>query len=73
MAKDKNNSYGRDNTFGGYSRSLVVAEDFVLKIPAALSSEVAAPILCAGVTTYSPLRLWNVKPGQKVGVCRRSP
>ena len=62
------NHYGRDNTFGGYSTSLVVAEDFVLKIPAALKPEVAAPILCAGVTTYSPLKHWGVESGDKVGI-----
>jgi uncharacterized zinc-type alcohol dehydrogenase-like protein len=62
------NMYGRDNTFGGYSTSVVVAEDFVLRIPAALRPEVAAPILCAGVTTYSPMRHWNVKSGDKVGI-----
>ena len=45
------NSYGRDNTFGGYSTHVIVPEDFVLKIPASLKPEVAAPILCAGVTT----------------------
>jgi uncharacterized zinc-type alcohol dehydrogenase-like protein len=64
----KANSYGRDNTYGGYSTSLVVAEDFVLKIPAALKPEVAAPILCAGVTTYSPMKHWGVKAGSKVGI-----
>lgn len=68
MAPDHRNSYGRDNTFGGYSNSLVVREDFVLKIPAALKPEAAAPILCAGVTTYSPLKHWRVKPGDKVGI-----
>ncbi len=62
------NMYGRDNTYGGYSTSLVVAEDFVLKIPAALKPEVAAPILCAGVTTYSPMKHWGVKAGSKVGI-----
>lgn len=62
------NSYGRDNTFGGYSDTLVVREDFVLRIPETLSPEQAAPILCAGVTTYSPLKHWGVKPGDKVGV-----
>jgi uncharacterized zinc-type alcohol dehydrogenase-like protein len=62
------NTYGRDNTFGGYSNSIVVPEDFVLKIPAALAPEVAAPILCAGVTTYSPLKHWGVKAGEKVGI-----
>ena len=68
MAPTGTNSYGRDNTFGGYSSSLVVAEDFVLKIPASLKPEVAAPILCAGVTTYSPMRHWGVKAGDKVGI-----
>jgi uncharacterized zinc-type alcohol dehydrogenase-like protein len=62
------NAYGRDNTYGGYSDVVVVPEDFVLKIPASLSPEKAAPILCAGVTTFSPMRHWNVKAGDKVGV-----
>jgi uncharacterized zinc-type alcohol dehydrogenase-like protein len=62
------NQYGKDNTFGGYSTTLVVAEDFALKIPASLRPEAAAPILCAGVTTYSPMRHWGVKAGDKVGI-----
>lgn len=62
------NTYGRDNTFGGYSNVLVVQEDFALKIPANLRPEVAAPILCAGVTTYSPMKHWGVKPGDRVGI-----
>ncbi len=62
------NMYGRDNTFGGYSNVLVVREDFVLSIPGALSPAAAAPILCAGVTTYSPLKKHGVKAGDKVGV-----
>jgi uncharacterized zinc-type alcohol dehydrogenase-like protein len=66
--KAKGNSYGRDNTFGGYSTSLVVAEDFALKIPAGLKPEAAAPILCAGVTTYSPMKHWGVGPGKKVAI-----
>jgi len=65
---DGENIYGRDNTFGGYSDVVTVNQDFVLKIPAALKPEVAAPILCAGVTTYSPLKHWKVKAGDKVGV-----
>ena len=65
---DGENIYGVDNTFGGYSNILVVKEDFVLKIPPQLKPEVAAPILCAGVTTYSPLKHWNVKAGDKVGI-----
>ena len=62
------NIYGRDNTYGGYSNVLVVREEFVLRIPDALTPEQAAPILCAGVTTYSPMKHWGVKPGDKVGV-----
>ena len=67
---DGENAYGAqyDNTFGGYSDVVTVNEDFVLKIPAALKPEVAAPILCAGVTTYSPLKHWKVKAGDQVGV-----
>ena len=65
---DGKNHYGRDNTFGGYSTTLVAPEDFVLKIPAALKPEVAAPILCAGVTTYSPMKHWGVKADDKVGI-----
>ncbi|HEU4460927.1 MAG TPA: NAD(P)-dependent alcohol dehydrogenase [Methylibium sp.] len=67
-APGERNVYGRDNTFGGYSDVLVVPEDFALKIPAGLRPEVAAPILCAGATTYSPLKHWGVKAGQRVGV-----
>jgi alcohol dehydrogenase (NADP+) len=67
-AEDGGNMYGRDNTYGGYSNVLVVREEFVLKIPEALAPEAAAPILCAGVTTYSPMRHWGVKAGDKVGV-----
>jgi len=55
-------------TLGGYSQSIVVTEDFVLKVPANLNLAAAAPLLCAGITTYSPLRHWNVGPGQKVGI-----
>jgi uncharacterized zinc-type alcohol dehydrogenase-like protein len=55
-------------TFGGYSQGIVVTEDFVLRIPANLNPAAAAPLLCAGITTYSPLRHWKVGPGQKVGI-----
>ena len=55
-------------TYGGYSSSVVVKEKFALKIPAGLDPAGAAPLLCAGITTYSPLRLWNCKPGDRVGV-----
>ncbi|MEO3406790.1 NAD(P)-dependent alcohol dehydrogenase [Mucilaginibacter sp. CAU 1740] len=56
------------NTFGGYSNNLVVKEDFVLRIPEGMDITKAAPILCAGVTTYSPLNHWGVKAGDKVAV-----
>lgn len=62
------NIYGVDNTFGGYSNVLVVDRDFVLRVPEGLKPEEAAPILCAGVTTFSPLRHAGVKAGSKVGV-----
>lgn len=62
------NTYGRTNTYGGYSDVLVVDENYVLKIPASLAPEVAAPILCAGVTTWSPMKHWGVKAGDKVGI-----
>lgn len=55
-------------TYGGYSESIVVDEKFVLRIPGNLDLAAAAPLLCAGITTYSPLRHWNVGPGHKVGV-----
>ncbi|HTT08496.1 MAG TPA: NAD(P)-dependent alcohol dehydrogenase [Gammaproteobacteria bacterium] len=55
-------------TFGGYSNNIVVTEKFVLKIPKTLDPWGAAPLLCAGITTYSPLRHWKVKKGRKVGV-----
>ncbi|MBF9223158.1 NAD(P)-dependent alcohol dehydrogenase [Hymenobacter ruricola] len=56
------------NTFGGYSTNITVKEDFVLRIPDGLDVKAAAPILCAGVTTYSPLKYWNVGPGSSVAV-----
>ncbi len=55
-------------TFGGYSTQVVVDEAFTLKVPEGLDPAGAAPLLCAGITTYSPLRQWNCKPGDKVGV-----
>jgi alcohol dehydrogenase (NADP+) len=55
-------------TLGGYSEYIVVDEDFVLRIPGNLDLAAAAPLLCAGITTYSPLKHWNVGPGKKVGV-----
>ena len=56
------------NTYGGYSTNLVVNESFIVKIPDSLDITKAAPLLCAGITTYSPLKHWNVKAGDKVGI-----
>jgi uncharacterized zinc-type alcohol dehydrogenase-like protein len=55
-------------TFGGYSESIVVDQRFVLRVPETLDPAAAAPLLCAGITTYSPLRHWGVTKGKKVGV-----
>jgi uncharacterized zinc-type alcohol dehydrogenase-like protein len=55
-------------TYGGYSERVVVDESYVLRIPRGLPLECAAPLLCAGITTYSPLKHWHVGPGQKLGV-----
>lgn len=56
------------HTFGGYSEDIVVDKEFVLRIPESIDVKAAAPLLCAGITTWSPLRQWNVKKGDKVGV-----
>jgi uncharacterized zinc-type alcohol dehydrogenase-like protein len=63
-------SVDRDGTVtrGGYSSHVVVDEDFVLRIPEGLELDVAAPLLCAGITTWSPLRHWNAGPGTQVAV-----
>ncbi|MBT2475176.1 NAD(P)-dependent alcohol dehydrogenase [Microbacterium sp. ISL-103] len=60
----------RDGTVtqGGYSEQVVVTESFVVHIPDAIELDVAAPLLCAGITTYSPLRHWNVGPGTRLAV-----
>jgi uncharacterized zinc-type alcohol dehydrogenase-like protein len=55
-------------TYGGYSTSITVTEDFVLKVADTLDPAAAAPLLCAGITTYSPLRHWGAGPGKKVGI-----
>lgn len=55
-------------TYGGYSTHIVVDERYVVRIPDSLSLDVAAPLLCAGITTYSPLRHWKVGPGSRVAV-----
>ena len=63
-SKDKDGSI----TKGGYSNNIVVNQEFVLKISSKLNPASAAPLLCAGITTYSPLKHWNVQKGQKVGI-----
>ncbi len=65
---DSPDKYLGTHTMGGYSERVVVDEDFVLKVPTNLDLAATAPLLCAGITTYSPLRHWNVGPGQRVGI-----
>lgn len=60
--------FGGENTFGGYSDHIVVKEKFVLRIAPTDNLAAVAPLLCAGITTYSPLAHWKVGPGKKVGV-----
>ncbi|MBF4994999.1 NAD(P)-dependent alcohol dehydrogenase [Arthrobacter gandavensis] len=55
-------------TQGGYATSIVVNDDFVLRVPESIPYEAAAPLLCAGITTYSPLAHWNAGPGKRVAV-----
>ncbi|MFE7564308.1 NAD(P)-dependent alcohol dehydrogenase [Kitasatospora sp. NPDC057500] len=64
------NARGRDGapTYGGYARQLVVDEQYALRIPDALALDTAAPLLCAGITLYSPLTHWGAGPGRKVAV-----
>ena len=64
------NGIGKDGelTYGGYSENVVVDENYTLHIPDGISLDVAAPLLCAGITTYSPLKHWNAGPGKKVAV-----
>lgn len=64
------NAVGRDGqpTHGGYSGAIVVDENYVLRIPDSLALDAAAPLLCAGITTYSPLRHWKVGPDTRLGV-----
>lgn len=59
---------GKGVTYGGYSEGVVVDEDFVLRVPKNLDLAATAPLLCAGITTYSPLHFYKVGKGQKVGI-----
>jgi uncharacterized zinc-type alcohol dehydrogenase-like protein len=60
--------YEGNPTYGGYSQHIVVDEQYVVRIPDTLGLDVAAPLLCAGITTYSPLKHWNAGPGKKVAI-----
>ncbi|MDH6624881.1 putative zinc-type alcohol dehydrogenase-like protein [Streptomyces sp. LBL] len=64
------NAIGKDGepTYGGYSEKVVVDENFVVRVPEGLALDEAAPLLCAGITTYSPLKQWGAGPGKKVAV-----
>ncbi|WP_374597277.1 NAD(P)-dependent alcohol dehydrogenase [Brevundimonas sp.] len=64
----KGGEVGQTITQGGYSDAIVVDQNYVLSIPDSLPLDAAAPLLCAGITTYSPLKTWNVGPGSKVAV-----
>lgn len=59
---------GLSHTFGGYSKQITVDENYVVRVPEALALDAAAPLLCAGITTYSPLKHFGVKAGTKVGI-----
>jgi uncharacterized zinc-type alcohol dehydrogenase-like protein len=59
---------GKTPTYGGYSSHYVLDQRYALRVPAGLDPAATAPLLCAGITTYSPLRQWNVGPGQRMGV-----
>lgn len=64
------NAVGKDGepTYGGYSTHVVVDENYTLRIPEGIALDEAAPLLCAGITTYSPLAHWNAGPGKKVAI-----
>ena len=64
------NSIGRDGqpTYGGYSEKIVVDEAFVIRIPKSIPLQNAAPLFCAGITTYSPMRRWKARPGKRVAI-----
>jgi uncharacterized zinc-type alcohol dehydrogenase-like protein len=64
------NAIGRDGepTYGGYSQKIVVDENYVVRIPEGIALDEAAPLLCAGITLYSPLKRWNAGPGKKVAI-----
>ena len=68
LTYNSKNEYTDKQTYGGYSTMIIVREEFVLKVPTNLDTKAVAPLLCAGITTFSPLHHWNIKEGDKVGV-----
>ncbi|WP_085980045.1 NAD(P)-dependent alcohol dehydrogenase [Paenibacillus sp. Aloe-11] len=68
VATYNSRDYDGNPTYGGYSQKNVVKEGFVVHIPDSLELDVASPLLCAGITTYSPLKHWNAGPGKKVAI-----
>jgi uncharacterized zinc-type alcohol dehydrogenase-like protein len=68
VATYNHHDYSGEPTYGGYSESIVVTERFVVRIPDALELDVAAPLLCAGITMYNPLKRWNAGPGRQVAI-----
>jgi uncharacterized zinc-type alcohol dehydrogenase-like protein len=65
---DSPDKVGGGHTYGGYSDKMVVAEHFVIRIPPGMDLAAAAPLLCAGITTFSPMQHWRLKAGQRVGI-----
>jgi alcohol dehydrogenase (NADP+) len=68
LTYDSNDKISGGKTYGGYSSLIVVTEHFAVKIPPGMNLSGATPLLCAGITTYSPLRHWKAGPGKKVGI-----
>ena len=68
VATYNSKGYDGERTFGGYSQAIVVDERFVIRIPDALGLDVAAPLLCAGITMYNPLKRWGAGPGKSVAI-----
>lgn len=68
MTYNGNDKHLGGHTFGGYSEKIVVDQEFVLHVPENIDAKAVAPLLCAGITTWSPLRHWNIQKGDKVGV-----
>ncbi|EMB3268030.1 MAG: NAD(P)-dependent alcohol dehydrogenase [Klebsiella michiganensis] len=68
MTYNSSDRHDGKTTLGGYSKHIIVREEFVLRMPEGLDAARAAPLLCAGITVYSLLRTWNVGPGSRVGV-----